>query len=223
MAVIIVLLLLRAESMNGISSVKTEKEKSRDSYSSERSYSYRDEYSYDKSADKERKLEKIINLMVKDFNNSPYKDKFNVSEYRGSWFFIYRFNNSYKLTMSNSYLMLQNSNGQTINSFSINDMQSYQIMKKINELIDRSVNRNHRTYSEYDHQKKYNEYRQEQHKTVPKPETTGNPKLDKILEKIKLRKEQLAKMKSNDPERAALVNELKTYENVANKMKSKAK
>ena len=223
MAVIIVLLLLRAESMNGISSVKTEKEKSRDNYSNERSYSYREEYSYEKSANNERKLEKIINLMVKDFNNSPYKDKFSVSQFSSSWFFIYRFNNGYKITMSDSYLMLQNSNGQTINSFSINDMQSYQIMKKINELIDRSVNRNHRTYNEYDYQKKYNEYRQEQPKAEPKPETTGNPKLDKILEKIKLRKEQLTKMKSGDPERAALVNELKTYENVANKMKSKAK
>ena len=53
MAVIIVLLLLRAESMNGISSVKTEKEKSRDNYRNERSYSYREEYSYDKSVDNE--------------------------------------------------------------------------------------------------------------------------------------------------------------------------
>ena len=223
MAVIIVLLLLRAESMNGISSVKTEKEKSRDSYSSERSYSYRDEYSYEKSTNNERKLEKIINLMIKDFNNSPYRDKFSVSQFSSSWFFIYRFNNGYKITMSDSFVILCNSNEESINSFHINDMQSYKIMRKINELIDRSVNRNHRTYSEYDHQKKYNEYRQEQHKTEPKPETTGNPKLDKILEKIKLRKEQLAKMKSSDPERAALVNELKTYENVANKMKSKAK
>lgn len=48
-------------------------------------------------------------------------------------------------------------------------------------------------YNEYK-----NEYKQEQTKTEPKKETTGNLKLDKILEKIKLRKEQLAKMKSND-------------------------
>lgn len=220
-AAVIVLLLLRAESM--ISSVKTEKEKSRDSYSSERSYSYREEYSYEKSADNERKIEKIINLMVKDFNNSPYRDKFSVSQFSRSWFFIYRFNNGYKITMSDFFIILYNSNEESINSFHINDMQSYQIMRKIKELIERSVNRNHRTYSEYDYQKKYGEYRQEQPKAEPKPETTGNPKLDKILEKIKLRKEQLSKMKSNDPERAALVNELKTYENVANKMKSKAK
>jgi len=220
MFIIIVLLLLRAE-MN-ISSVKTKKEKSRDNYSNERSYSYREEYSYDKSADNERKLEKIINLMVKDFNNSPYKDKFKVSQFTSSWFFIYWFNNGYKITMSDDFIILYNSNGESINYFSINQMQSYQIMKKINELIDRSVDRNYRTYNEYDYQKKYNDYRKET-KTEPKTETTGNPKLDKILEKIKLRKEQLAKMKSNDPERAALVNELKTYENVANKMKSKAK
>jgi hypothetical protein len=214
MAVIIVLLLLRAESNNGISSVKTEKETR---YSNERSYSYKEEYDYEKSANKEQKLEKIINLMIKDFNNSPYKDKFNASQYGNTWFFIYRFNNGYKLTTSNSFLILEKSNGEALNSFAINDMQSYQLMGKINELIDRSVNRNQRTYN--------NEYRQEpsKPKAEPKQETTGNPKLDKILEKIKLRKEQLAKMKGNDPERSALVNELKTYENVANKMKSKAK
>jgi Txe/YoeB family toxin of Txe-Axe toxin-antitoxin module len=211
--VTVILLLLRAESNNGISSVKTEKETR---HSNER-YSYREEYDYHKSANKEQKLEKIINLMIKDFNNSPYKDKFNVSQYRGSWLFIYKFNNGYNLTISDHYILLEKSNGQVLNSFVINDMQSYQLMKKINELIDRSVNRNQRTYN--------NEYRQEppKPKVEPKPETTGNLKLDKILEKIKLRKEQLAKMKSNDPERTALVNELKTYENVANKMKSKAK
>lgn len=204
---IVVLLLLRAESMNGIYSFKTEqrkKEKSREFYS-EKSNSYK-EYSYEKSTNKEQQLEKLINLMIKDFNNSPYKDKFNVAQSSNSWFFLYRFNNGYKITMSNSYLILEKSNGLAINSFSINDIQSYQIIKKINELIDRSVNRNQRTYN--------NEYRQE---------TTGNTKLDKILEKIKLRKEQLAKMKNDNPEREALVNELKTYENVANKMKSKVK
>jgi hypothetical protein len=193
--------------MNGIYSFKTEqrkKEKSREFYS-EKSNSYK-EYSYEKSTNKEQQLEKLINLMIKDFNNSPYKDKFNVAQSSNSWFFLYRFNNGYKITMSNSYLILEKSNGLAINSFSINDIQSYQIIKKINELIDRSVNRNQRTYN--------NEYRQE---------TTGNTKLDKILEKIKLRKEQLAKMKNDNPEREALVNELKTYENVANKMKSKVK
>lgn len=213
MVMIVVLLLLRAESMNGIYSFKTEqrkKEKSREFYS-EKSNSYKEEYSYEKSTNKEQQLEKLINLMIKDFNNSPYKDKFNVVQSTNSWFFLYRFNNGYKITMSNSYLILEKSNGLAINSFSINDIQSYQIIKKINEFINRSVNRNQRTYN--------NEYGHEQ----PKAETTGNTKLDKILEKIKLRKEQLAKMKSNDPEREALVNELKTYENVANKMKSKVK
>jgi DNA-directed RNA polymerase subunit H (RpoH/RPB5) len=127
--------------------------------------------------------------------------------------------------MYNEYLLLSKANGEELNSFALDSVQTIQMYRLINEIIDKAVNRNHRTYNEYDYQKKYNEYRQEQTKpkAEPKPETTGNPKLDKILEKIKLRKEQLTKMKSNDPERAALLNELKTYENVANKMKSKVK
>ena len=87
--------------------------------------------------------------------------------------------------------------------------------------------RNHRTYSEYDFNSKFNDYKREYKKEKPKEEpkvkSTGNPRLDKINEKIVLRKEQLRKMKANDPERQALVNELETYKNVAKKMKSKIK
>jgi hypothetical protein len=57
--------------MNGIYSFKTEqrkKEKSREFYS-EKSNSYK-EYSYEKSTNKEQQLEKLINLMIKDFNIS---------------------------------------------------------------------------------------------------------------------------------------------------------
>jgi hypothetical protein len=95
----------------------------------------------------------------------------------------------------------------------------------INKIIDKSINRNQRTYSQSDYdraKRKYDEYRDfTEPKPEPKVEKSGNPKLDKILEKIKLREEQLSKMRSNDPERSSLQNELNTYKNIANKMKSK--
>lgn len=214
------ILLIRAEYKDGISSIKTEEKKK--TKSSREFHQNRYDYeSYD-SKEKEKKFEKIFNLLIKDFNNSPYKDKFITKNISDGIYFLYTFNNGYRVSMYNEYLVLNKANGEELNSFSLDSVQTIQMYRLINEIIDKAVNRNHRTYNEYDYQKKYNEYRQEQPKPKAEP-TTGNPKLDKILEKIKLRKEQLAKMKSNDPERAALLNELKTYENVANKMKSKAK
>ncbi len=213
------ILLIRAEYKDGISSIKTEEKKKT---KNNREFHQNRYDSYD-SKEKEKKFEKIFNLLIKDFNNSPYKDKFITKNISDGIYFLYTFNNGYRVSMYNEYLVLNKANGEELNSFSLDSVQTIQMYRLINEIIDKAVNRNHRTYNEYDYQKKYNEYRQEQPKPKAKPETTGNPKLDKILEKIKLRKEQLAKMKSNDPERAALLNELKTYENVANKMKSKVK
>ncbi len=203
------ILIIRAEYKDGISSVKTE-EKKKTKKNREFYQTRYDSYdSYD-TKEKEKKFEKIFNLLIKDFNNSPYVDKFITKTISDGIYFHYTFNNGYRISLYNEYLLLNKANGEELNSFALDSVQTIQMYRLINEIIDKAVSRNYRTY---------NEYRQEQPK--PKAETTGNPKLDKILEKIKLRKEQLAKMKVNDPERAALLNELKTYENVANKMKSK--
>jgi hypothetical protein len=185
-----------------------------------------EKYNHEKSSKNEKTLEKIINLMIKDFNNSPYDDKITVYKITSWYFLIYNFNNGYRITLNGDFFILYNSKGETINTFYVNQMQSYQIIELANEFKKKSVGRNYRTYDDSWRSKKYseyNEYKKEQTKAGPKKETTGNLKLDKILEKIKLRKEQLVKMKSNDPDRLSLVNELKTYENVANKMKSKLK
>jgi hypothetical protein len=200
------ILIIRAEYKDGISSIKTEEKKNREFHQTR----YDSHDSYD-TKEKEKKFEKIFNLLIKDFNNSPYVDKFITKTISDGIYFHYTFNNGYRISLYNEYLLLNKANGEELNSFSLDSVQVIQMYRLINEIIDKAVNRNYRTY---------NEYRQEQPKPKTEP-TTGNPKLDKILEKIKLRKEQLAKMKVNDPERAALLNELKTYENVANKMKSK--
>ncbi len=212
------ILIIRAEYKDRISSVKTE-EKKKTKKNREFYQTRYDSYdSYD-TKEKEKKFEKIFNLLIKDFNNSPYVDKFITKNISDGIYFHYTFNNGYKISLYNEYLLLNKANGEELNSFALDSVQTIQMYRLINEIIDKAVSRNHRTYNQYDW------FGQEQPKpnTEPSPETTGNPKLDKILEKIKLRKEQLAKMKVNDPERAALLNELKTYENVANKMKSKSK
>ena len=211
-------------------SIKTEKKENnkkenKSKYESD-SYKYDSYKSYNHRSSEEdnnRKLEKILNLVIKDFNNSPYKDKYICKTIGNNVYFQYNFNNGYKLTISDEYLVLVKSNGEKLNSFILDTLQVIQIYQLINKIIDNSVNRNQRTYSQSDYdraKRKYDEYRGFNN-SEPKVEKSGNPKLDKILEKIKLREEQLSKMRSNDPERSSLQNELNTYKNIANKMKSK--
>lgn len=206
---------------------KKEKKKSENKKTYESKYdSYKSQYHRDtEKEDNHRKLEKILNLVIKDFNNSPYNDKYICKTIGNNVYFQYNFNNGYKLTISDEYLVLVKSNGEKLNSFILDTLQVIQIYQLINKIIDNSVNRNQRTYSKSDYdraKRKYDEYRDfTEPKPEPKVEKSGNPKLDKILEKIKLREEQLSKMRSNDPERSSLQNELNTYKNIANKMKSK--
>jgi DNA-directed RNA polymerase subunit H (RpoH/RPB5) len=88
---------------------------------------------------------------------------------------------------------------------------------EINQKSKSRYNQNSRQY----YKREY--YGEQKVKEEPKVKSTGNPRLDKILEKIKLREDQLSKMSKNDPDRPSLINELETYKNVANKMKSKTK
>ena len=176
--------------------VKEEKKKKK----KEEKKSYDNEYRWNNN---QNKFEKILNLVIKDFNNSPYSHKYKAITINNSVQFTYNFNNGYKLNLVDEYLFLSKQNNDLINSFNLDSIQVIEFYRLINKIIDRTESQ--RTYS----------------KSEPKVESTGNQKLDKILEKIKLREEQLRKMKSNDPERSSLQNELNTYKNIANKMKSK--
>lgn len=185
--------------------------------------SYNNEYRWNNN---QKKFEKILNLVIKDFNNSPYSHKYKAITINNSVQFTYNFNNGYKLNLVDEYLFLSKQNGEMINSFNLDSIKVIELYRLINKIIDRTESQ--RTYSNSDYERakrKYDEYQKESDnsrtKSEPKVESTGNQKLDKILEKIKLREEQLRKMKSNDSERSALENELKTYKNIANKMKYK--
>jgi hypothetical protein len=183
----------------------------------------------DKS-DNNSKVDKIFNLIVKDFSNNPYHDK--IQSLGSSYSIIsfnYKFENGFRFTLNDKDIRVYNRDGENISSYRLGDSYHLKFLKLILEIKQKAQHRsnNYRTYTEYDFNSKFNdykkEYKKEQPKEEPKVKTTGNPRLDKINEKIVLREEQLRKMKSNDPERQALVNELETYKNVAKKMKSKIK
>ena len=213
-----------------------ENEKWRTEYESSRHESEYEKWKrerYKREEDKSdinNKVDKLFNLIVKDFSNNPYHDK--IQSLGSSYSIIsfnYKFENGFRFTLNDKDIRVYNRDGENISSYRLGDSYHLKFLKLILEIKQKAQHRsnNYRTYTEYDFNSKFNdykkEYKREQPKEEPKVKTTGNPRLDKINEKIILREEQLRKMKANDPERQALVNELETYKNVAKKMKSKIK
>ena len=181
-------------------------------------YTYDDDnYWYDK--DDSHKIEKIFNLIVKDFNNSPYNDKYEVKTISSLDYisFTYKFENGYTFSMISDSIFLYDRNHIKISSYTLSPNYYkifLELVLEINQKSKSRYNQNSRQYYKRD-------YDEQKVKEEPKVKSTGNQRLDKILEKIKLREEQLSKMSKNDPNRSSLINELETYKNVANKMKTK--
>lgn len=177
----------------------------------------------EKLDDDERKSDKIINLLVKDFNANPYSDKTNVVT--GSLIY-YKFENGYELKLVNDWIMLEDRMGSTLGLYKLNNQQYHRIL---DIFLDIARNSTRRPSNDWD--KKYNEYKNSQgqqnrsQNTQSKPKqetTTGNPKLDKLNEKIKLRQEQLDKLPRNHKDRESLQNELNAYKRAAERIKSKS-
>lgn len=193
---------------------KKKKKKKEDSF-----YTYDNDDYWNKN-DNSQKIEKIFNLIVKDFNNSPYNDKYEVKTISSLDYisFTYKFENGYTFSMISDSIFLYDRNNIKISSYTLSSYYYkifLELVLEINKKSKSRYNQNSRQYYKRDYEQKVKE--------EPKVKSTGNPRLDKILEKIKLREEQLSKMSKNDPNRSALINELETYKNVANKMKSKIK
>ena len=160
-----------------------------------------------------QKINKLFDLLVKDFSNNPYYDKLTLLGSSSIISFIYKFENGFKFTLNDREVRVYNRIGENISSYRLNDIYHLKFLKLILEMKQKTQHRNT--------QSKYNSGGKTKEET--KVNSTGNTRLDKINEKISLREEQLRKMKTNDPERDALVNELNTYKNIAKKIKSKIK
>ncbi len=195
--------------------------KKKDTKKEKYTYSSYDDYDYWSRNDNSHKIEKIFNLIVKDFNNSPYNDKYETKTISSLDYisFTYKFENGYTFNMISDSIFLYDRNHIKISSYTLNTHYYrifLELVLEINKKSKSRYNQNSRQYYKRD-------YDRQKVKEESKVKSTGNPKLDKVLEKIKLREEQLSKMSKNDPNRLSLINELETYKNVANKMKSKIK
>ena len=158
------------------------------------------------------KIDKLFNLLLKDFINNPYSDKHQSLITSSSIIsFTYKFENGYTYTLNDKEIKVYNRLSKNMSSYRLDDIYYSKFLKLILEIKKNSYNRNY-----------YNQYRKEQtgESMIRK---TSNSRLDKMNEKITIREEQLRKMKNNNPDRITLENELNTYKNIFKKIKSKTK
>ena len=158
------------------------------------------------------KIDKLFNLLLKDFINNPYSDKHQSLITSSSIIsFTYKFENGYTYTLNDKEIKVYNRLSKNMSSYRLDDIYYSKFLKLILEIKKNSYNRNY-----------YNQYRKEQtgESMIRK---TSNSRLDKMNEKITIREEQLRKMKNNNPDRITLENELNTYRNIFKKIKSKTK
>jgi hypothetical protein len=162
------------------------------------------------------KIDKLFNLLLKDFINNPYSDKHQSLITNSSIIsFSYKYENGYTFTLNDKEIRVYNRSSENISSYRLNDIYYVKFLKLILEIKENSYNRNYNS--------KYNQYKREQTNEDPTVKKSVNSRLEKINEKITLREDQLRKMRKNDPERIGLENELNTYRNIAEKIKSKNK
>jgi len=184
---------------------------------------------------------KIIKLMKKDFSGSHSKEKLRSITFneegnlyqRNKWMGDKLVHDGYQF--SNGYLaVFISANGKrklfvldrnhNINIDIKIDKETY---KKLKDLIDdfraeaEIYEYYERKYDYYKWEHRESNQNQRTYQGTEKPKTSGNPKLDKLEEKIKLREEQLAKIPRNSPERPALANELEAYKRAADRLRKK--
>ena len=150
-----------------------------------------------------KELDDIENRIIKDFLKNPYRDKFDISSSGLSQTILYTFEEGDTCRLQEKKLTY--SSNKTI--YTLGMLSQLRFLKLFATLLEKSKQRPAGS-------------------SRRKPGSTGDPnrdKYNKLKEKIGLREDQLRKMKSNDPEREALQNELDNYKRAAKRMKDQYK
>lgn len=172
----------------------------------------------------ENELNDLFNRVVRDFQNNPWSDKFSTPKVGDKTTFKYRFENGWTFEMNDDQIMYIDDKYR--HGYTVGLTWRNKFVQLANEIIAKGKRRPTTGGSssgssgsgQSGYQKKSEPFRES-----PK---TGNPQRDKynlINDKIKLREDQLRKMKPNDPDRTALENELNAYKRVRDKMKKEHK
>jgi len=181
-----------------------------------------------KKRDEQERIERVLNdlfkRIIQDFQNNPWEDKFSTPKVGDKTTFKYRFENGCTFEVNDNQIVY--SDGEYRRVYTVGLTWRNKFAQLANEIIVKGKRRptsgRSSSGSSGSGQSGY------QNKSEPFRESpkTGNPQRDKynlINDKIKLREDQLRKMKSNDPDRTSLENELNSYKRVRDKMKNEHK
>ena len=165
----------------------------------------------------EKELNDLFNRIVRDFQNNPWSDKFDTPTVGGKTTFKYRFENGWTFEMTGNEIIYTDDKYR--HGYTVGLIWRNKFVQLANEIIAKGKRRptSSSGKSGQDYKKS------EPFRETPK---TGNSQRDKyntLNDKIKLREEQLRKMKPNDPDRTALENELNAYKRVRDKIKKEHK
>lgn len=175
-----------------------------------------------KKADEQEKIERelndLFNRIVRDFQNNPWSDKFDTPTVGGKTTFKYKFENGWTFEMNGNEIIYTDDKYR--HGYTVGLIWRNKFVKLANEINAKGKRRptSSSRKSGHDYQKKSEPFRE-----TPKTGNTQRDKYNLLNDKIKLREEQLRKMKPNDPDRIGLENELSNYKRVRDKIKKEHK
>jgi hypothetical protein len=165
----------------------------------------------------ERDINKLYDDIFNDFNANPFFDKIETPFINGRMIYIYHFENGDKVTLDNNTLKYETKTNTVTCEFGLVYRAKFKalfnnIVKHVNET----------KYKRNSSNSGYSSSKSEKSNKA----TSSNPKREKydtLNDKIKLREEQLKKMKKTDSDYEVLKNELDAYKRIRDKMKDNHK
>lgn len=157
-----------------------------------------------------REVNNLYNKLLDDFRNNPYSDKYSTVFLNGLNKFIYNFENNEIFTIHGNTITHEIGSSRTTYTLSISHVNKF--TRLANEMIKNGRNRpgNRDNRKENKKENKYSDH--------PKGELYQT-----LKDTIKLRQEQLSKIKKDDPNIDNLKNELDSTIRAFNNLKDKYK
>lgn len=161
----------------------------------------------------ERDVNQLYNDIFNDFNNNQFFDKIDTPTINGKIVIIYHFENGDKVTLSNDEIKYETK------TKSITYVLGLVYINKFRSLFNDIISHVNRTQRERKNSgSNYRDKSKKSSKTASSDPKRA--KYDTLNDKIKLREEQLNKMKKTDTNYDVLKNELETYKRIRDKMKA---
>lgn len=157
-----------------------------------------------------KELDALQDRLISDFRNAPYNDKFETPRINGKVCFHYTFENGDTFKMCDNEIKY----GGSIYTVSL--IYKSRFISLANSMIENARYRR-KSSSSSSNSRSSSSYKRS------KSSDPKRVRYDEILDKIRLREDQIRNMSDSDPNKEQLKNELDNYKRAAQRMKDKYK